>query len=78
MSKAIKFSRCQNCLISYPQELVQYAILDGNGKYLCGICYLEISNKIHNLTRTKLNGPIAEQMRQEAIKWRDEDGTRAY
>jgi len=41
-----------------------------HGKYVCGICYLEISNIIHKIQRVRLDGEIAEQFRQAAIKWR--------
>lgn len=42
-----------------------------SGKLVCGVCALEISNKVLGFVRTEFSGPAAEALRQSAIKWRN-------
>jgi hypothetical protein len=37
---------------------------------VCGICALEVRNELHGLTDKKFDSPMAEHMRQLAVKWR--------
>ncbi len=39
---------------------------------VCGICALEMGNKLMGLDRLKFDGERAEQLRLDAIKWRKE------
>jgi len=44
-----------------------------NGEYiqlLCGICALDITNKVHDTKRTKFKTPVAESLRISALEWR--------
>jgi hypothetical protein len=66
--------QCEKCKIDYPWHLVQtMATSVGNFK-VCGICGLEIKNKIHGTRDKKFDGPIAEIMREQAIEYRKEIG----
>jgi hypothetical protein len=54
--------KCKICKIEYPDEILS------NG--ICGICALELTNKIHGTNRTSFNGEMAEDLRLQAIAWR--------
>jgi len=68
--------KCAKCKINYPKELVSAMASFVNGRMhyqnLCGICALAASNRIHGIHRRRFTGMMAEQMRQEAIKFRKE------
>ena len=65
--------KCTECNIDYPSDyLHDFDSSQGFKPNVCGICALELSNIIHGIKRTKFDGPIAEKMRQKAIKWRKE------
>ncbi len=67
--------KCDECKINYPSGLVSamFTVIDGHLRYrnLCGICALEATNKAHGIKRTRFDGPLAEKMRQKAIKFRE-------
>lgn len=65
--------KCDECKWEYPSHLLNTLrtnVADQNDRALCGICALEISNKIHGVKRIKFDGQVAEYMRQQAVKWR--------
>ena len=63
--------RCSQCGWKYPDYLLHTLHSSaGNNPQMCGICGLEISNKILTIQRTEFTGPLAEKLRQEAIAWR--------
>lgn len=62
--------RCGNCKIEYPSEILSVPFGFGNGKPLCGICALQLSNELHGDNRTEFNGETAEDFRLAAIEWR--------
>ena len=67
-------NKCEHCHWPYPSGLLnQMRTSDNtfNGKYICGICALEISNMIHAVQRVQFDGEVAEQFRQAALKWRE-------
>ena len=67
-------NKCEHCNWPYPSGLLNAMRTNDSqfdGKYVCGICYLDISNMIHKIQRVKLDGEVAEQFRQSAIKWRE-------
>lgn len=65
--------KCEECKFDYPENLLAPITTSGEswGK-ICGICALEIGNRIHGIKLKRFTGPIAEKMRQAAIKWREE------
>lgn len=65
--------KCDQCKVNYPSGLVQVMYSSLGSFNVCGICALEISNKIHGNNRQKFDGPMAEKMRQKAIKFRQEN-----
>jgi DNA-directed RNA polymerase subunit RPC12/RpoP len=68
-------NRCEHCGWSYPTHylnMMRTNLEEFNGKYVCGICALEITNQIHNVKRETFDGMGAESFRQGAIKWRAE------
>lgn len=68
---------CQECKQDYPESLLspmQSSTWEGNSRLVCGICALEITNKIHGDKRKKFAGTVAELMRKEAIQWRKKRG----
>jgi hypothetical protein len=67
-------NKCEHCGWPYPsQYLNQMRTSDHefHGKYICGICALNISNMIHRVTRDKFDGAAAERFRLAAIEWRE-------
>jgi len=63
--------KCGNCKVDYPEEILNY--LDLNGKLVrdcCGICALELSNKLHGFDRKQFTGEMAERFRMQAIEHR--------
>lgn len=67
-------AKCDICKWTYPAILVNIMRSNSpefNGKAMCGICGLEVTNAIHGTNRQKFDGEIAEQLRQVAIKWRE-------
>lgn len=64
--------RCAECKWNYPVTYLAVAHTSkGNTGDICGICALEIGNKVLKIRRTEFTGEIAEEMRQNAIKWRE-------
>lgn len=70
MAREIELEKCTNCHFSYPSEILAPAFGLGTSGSICGVCALELSNKLHGDNRTAFNGEIAEDFRLEAIKWR--------
>jgi hypothetical protein len=66
--------KCAECDWDYPIDYL-HAIHssedDIDGKVICGICALDLSNSISTIKRTKFSGTVAESMRQKAVKWRE-------
>lgn len=63
--------KCTKCGWQYRNHLLHQ--MSGNGilyGIMCPICALGISNEILGITREKFDGPKAERLRQEAIRWR--------
>ena len=65
--------KCEECKFDYPSELL-YPSHSSEGALfqICGICALEISNRVTGFKRERFTGMFAEAMRQAAIKWREE------
>ena len=61
---------CTNCQVEYPSEILSTAFGLGTSGSICGICALELSNKLHGDNRTKFDGEMAEIFRLSAIEWR--------
>lgn len=63
---------CGRCKLPYPEELLTQMFIGGQGytEPVCGICALEISNELHGVVRKRFQGEMAEDMRQQAIRWR--------
>jgi hypothetical protein len=71
--------KCTECKIDYPFGYVQLMYSSEGTKALCGECYRIVSNRFHGINRKKLDGPIAEELRQKALAFRREieSGTRS-
>jgi len=66
-----KLTPCSVCTWLYPEELVSPIVSSSGDKAdVCGICALEISNRVSGVKRKKFDGPQAEGLRLAAIKWR--------
>lgn len=64
---------CPECNVEYPERLLNPLVTHlGTTKPICAICALEIINEIHGPERVResFDAPVAERMRQEALKWR--------
>jgi hypothetical protein len=64
--------KCPECRWNYPSNTYVSAMMV-NGRYtppICGICALEMGNRLHGLPRSSFGGEMAEEMRQKAIRWR--------
>jgi len=73
-----KPTRCPECKWEYPENLLNSMFVNGgHTPPICGQCALEISNRTHGISRKKFDGPIAEHMRQLAIRWRKRNPKRA-
>ena len=75
-------SKCAQCKIDYPNG-VELSPISFGGKDIgelsitgevCGICALEITNKIHGVKQTSFQGRMAEENRQAAIRYRKSIG----
>lgn len=67
-------NKCEGCGWPYPSaylNMVRTNKHEWDGKYICGICYLQMCNEIHQVQRTSLDGTAAEQFRLGAIEWRE-------
>jgi hypothetical protein len=63
--------KCPECNVEYPERLLNPLVTSlGTTNPICGICALEIVNELHDQKRESFNTPIAERMRQDALKWR--------
>lgn len=68
--------RCHDCQWNYPQELLNRLFVGGDGNgggytpLICAPCALERTNVLHGIRRASFQGEIAEQMRQDALRWR--------
>lgn len=61
-------SKCSECKRKIPEELLSPMITSsGNQADVCGVCALEISNQVLGIKRTRFNGEMAEDLRQDAI-----------
>ena len=67
--------KCDKCQVNYPSELVQpmNTNIDTRYRNVCGICYLELKNKFFGLNDKQLWGEVAEDIRQQAIKFRKDN-----
>ena len=71
--RAKELEKCVGCGWSYPEDYVQPLVnMSGNSHIVCGICALEISNRLAHVERTEFTGPHAERLRQMAIRWRED------
>lgn len=64
-------TRCAECGWSYPDAILAQMMI--SGKYtgrICGICALDITNRVHGVIRKRFQGQQAESNRLDAIKWR--------
>jgi len=61
---------CANCGIDYPPELLSPIRGSISTHSVCGICALEITNKVLGINRKKFDGQMAEELRLGAIEWR--------
>lgn len=69
--------KCTECKIEYPYGYTfPMFTSEGHQMSVCGICALEISNKIHGINRKKFDGELAEEARQKAIKYRKKEKER--
>ena len=57
---------CAECKYTYPSEILS----PFNGRMVCGICALSLTNQIHGMKRDHFDGEMAEEMRLDAIIWR--------
>jgi len=63
--------RCPECRYNYPVELLQAMFVQGRyTQPICGICALEISNRVMGERRRTFTGPQAEAARREAVRLR--------
>lgn len=61
--------KCNNCKRKIPEELLSPIMTSkGNTAGVCGVCALEISNRVLGIERDHFDGEMAEDMRLEAIK----------
>lgn len=65
-------TRCSQCKIDYPSYMVQLMKSSLGSFMVCGVCALDISNQIHGTQRATFDGEVAEQMRKEAIEFRQQ------
>jgi hypothetical protein len=71
--------KCEECTVDYPSKLLSpFSSSEGNRKYVCGICALELSNKIHGIVRTRFDGEHAESLRKQALRWRNKKAAKAW
>ena len=64
-------TQCNACKWEYPDGYTAPLLTtEGSMAEICGICALEISNKLHGINRKKFDGQRAEEMRQDAIAYR--------
>lgn len=63
---------CPECKWNYPSNtyLSQFMLSGRRFAVVCGICALELGNKLHGIPRTEFLGEQAEEMRQKAVRWR--------
>jgi len=66
-------TNCAECKWTYPADtyVSQMMVMGNYTKPICSICALEMSNRLHGIPRTKFLGEMAEEMRQKAIRWRE-------
>ena len=67
-------AKCDICKWTYPAtyiNIIRSSAPDVDGKAVCGICGLDLTNAIHGTNRQTFDGEIAEYMRQSAIRWRE-------
>jgi len=63
--------KCAHCKINYPDSVGLSPVLGNHPtKSICGICALEYINLMHGVQINKFQGEMAEQNRQDAIKYR--------
>ena len=62
--------KCKNCKIKYPDGYLSQFMTSEGSILVCGICALEIVNKVFEIDRKKFKGEHAEKLRQRAIKFR--------
>lgn len=68
--------KCGNCDWDYPSEYLQPFNSSGvRVAHCCGICALLLKNEIHDLNDKQFATPIAEKLRQSALKWRASHAT---
>lgn len=64
--------KCQYCKINYPDGYLSPLMTSKGNCLVCGICALELSNKVTGLVRKKFQGETAEDFRQMALRYREE------
>jgi hypothetical protein len=62
--------KCDECEISYPDELVQPMTSSLGLAHLCGICALALKNRVHGTNDKKFSGPQAEAIRKRCVQYR--------
>ena len=72
---------CTICKLPYPDALLKEFETGRLGAdepaaraKVCGICALALSNAVMTHKRTRFDGPAAEELRQQAIRWRRSHG----
>lgn len=62
---------CSECKWNYLDYMVNPFITSARlYPPVCGICALELTNKLHGTDFTNFTGKGAEKSRQDALKWR--------
>lgn len=75
MSGGLK--NCGECQWLYPARYLHPVYFGGAGgpetasDPVCGICALALTNKFHGTARDRFQGPHAEQVRRQALRWRE-------
>jgi len=71
-NKGAAHEMCADCRWPYP-DTGYLNQMNVNGQYtkpICGICALARVNQFHGVQLTRFKGEMAEETRQDAIKWR--------
>lgn len=65
---------CEVCEDAYPGHLIQPLIVGPLRREVCPICALDISNELDGFHRSEFKGEVAESLRQEALRYREQQG----
>ena len=66
-------TECKRCGWKYPDYMVQPMFYMNRYNDTCPICALAVKNAIHGTKETKFHGPMAEELRLEAVAHREEN-----